>query len=384
MNKNRRIIIDGEVLTAKHSSGIGHYTLELLKKIDDIADSNSNLKFFITVYFRNIKIIKSYGFNNIKILPMPFPVRLVNKLKRHNLLPPIDIIYGKAVYIFPNFTSWPLIRKSSKAITFVYDISFERFPQFADPRNQKFLSVEVNKSVKRSDTIATISKFCKKEISDFYNIRNNKIKIYYPSVNQNSFYRRSDSEIESIKRKYDIKGDYILFVGNLEPRKNLKNLLLAYEKTSIDIKKKYSLLLVGARGWQDSEIFETISRLKGESYKIIFPSKYVVDDDLPAIYSGASVFVYPSVYEGFGIPPIEAMACGVPVICANNSSLPEAVDDAAILVNSISIDEISNAITNTLQGGRPNKSLIEYGYKQVDKFSWRESALKLIKDIESL
>lgn len=378
----KTIFIDGEVLVTPHFSGIGHYTLELLRAIDSQLPSHPSLRVKLLIHFRHVDKARSFGFKHIKIVKSPFSLRIANGLKIRGKQPPLDFLFGRGIYLFPNYSSWPLA--FSKNISFIYDLSFEKYPEFAEPRNQAFLSDQVKKSAKRAALIATISENSKQEIHEFYNIPEEKIGIYYPAVDSKFFFKRTAREISNVKKKYAIRGKYILFVGNIEPRKNLKNLLLAYEKLDSKLRKEYSLLLVGAKGWQDEEIFNIIAHLKDAGNKIQYPEGYVEDADLPAIYSGASLFVYPSIYEGFGIPPVEAMACGVPTITSDNSSLPEAVGDGAIKIDALSVGGISRAIDELLSKKALREKLTAAGYQQADKFSWERAAQLLIEDIRKL
>ena len=376
MINKKRLIIDGEVLVMPHFSGIGHYTLELLRAIDTELPSHEDIEASILVHFRHIEAVKRFNFKNIEIIPSPFSLRIANGLKLRSKQPPLDLLFGKGVYLFPNFTSWPLLR--SQSIPIIYDLSYEKYAELAEPRNQKFLSEQVRIAAKRADHIVTISENSKREISSFYHIPPKDITVCYPAVDKSHFYRRSDEEIATVLQTYDLQNKYILFVGNIEPRKNLKNLLLAYEKLPVDVRREYSLLLVGAKGWQDDEIINTIERLRERGDIIQMPSHRVEDADLPAIYSGASVFVYPSIYEGFGIPPLEAMACGVPTVTSDNSSLPEAAGDASKLVDASSIESISAGLLLVLSDDSYQKLLVARGNQQVDKFSWRRAAERLI------
>jgi len=380
--KKLKIFIDGEVLTMPHFSGVGHYTLELVRALDRQLESQRDITVYLGVYFKHIKRAQSFNLKHIKIVPTPFSLRISNGLKIRNKQPPLDLIFGKRVYLFPNFSSWPLAR--SKSLSIVYDLSYEKYPQYAEPRNQAFLSSEVKKTAQRSSRILTISENSKKEIADFYDVPLNSIDVLYPAVDTSLFYRRGAAEIAKVMKRYRLEENYILFVGNIEPRKNLKNLLLAYEKMNEGTKRKHPLVLVGAKGWQDEEIHAIIQRLTKKGDRVIQPSEYVVDENLPALYSGAALFVYPSMYEGFGIPPLEAMACGVPVISSDNSSLPEAVGNAGILVDALSVTGIAKAIESTLSDTRLQKKLLKRGPAQVAKFSWDDSALKLIHAARSL
>lgn len=376
MVKKKRLIIDGEVLVMPHFSGIGHYTLELLRAIDKELNTRHDIEVSVLIHYRHTEKAKQYGFKNIEIIPSPFSLRISNGLKIRNKQPYLDLLFGKGIYIFPNFSSWPLLH--SKSIPIIYDLSYEKYAEFAEPRNQQFLSEQVRKATSRADHIITISENSKQEIASFYHVNPKKIDVCYPAVDRNHFYRQSYEDVTKTLKRYDIKEKYILFVGNIEPRKNLKNLLLAYEKLPVGVRKQHSLLLVGAKGWQDEEIFETIERLQVRGDTIQMPSHRVEDVDLPAIYSGASVFVYPSIYEGFGIPPLEAMACGVPTVVSDNSSLPEATGGASELVDASSVDSISKGINTILTDDKREKNLVALGYQQVDNFSWEMSAKKLI------
>lgn len=375
-NRKTKVFVDAEVLVAEHFSGIGHYCLELFRALDRAIEDRPEIEITLGGYFRRYKKLYSYGFRNITVRRTPFPLRISNGLKIKGLQPYYDLFFGRKIYVFPNYTSWPLL--FSKSVSFIYDLSFEHFPQFVEPNNQKFLSEQVKKTAKRSKKIVTISTNSQREISEFYGISKKSISIIYPGIDQSEFFKWPRDEVAKVKAKYGIHGEYILFVGNLEPRKNLKRLLHAYEKLDPKIRDKYSILLIGASGWLDNEILDTIIRLRVGGSKIQQPIEHVKDKDRPALYSGASLFVYPSVYEGFGIPPLEAMACGVPVVSSNNSSLPEAVGKAAILFDAENIDQLVESINKGLGDSALRKRLVSEGYRQVDKYSWDKEARKLL------
>ena len=376
------VYVDAENLVIDHFSGIGHYTADLLKALDELIADEEGAKMSLLAYFRNIGRLHQYGFRNSRFIRFPFPLRVNNKLKIEGLQPPIDLMYGKQIYLYPNYSSWPMM--FSKSIPFIYDLSFIYHPEFVAGPNQKFLVEQVVKSVKRASKILTISKNSKKEIVEHFKVDPDKVFICYPGVDTREFYRRSKDEIARVKAKYAIFDDYVLFLGNLEPRKNLKGLLEAYAQLSPSVRKQYVLLLVGAKGWNDDEIHRLILKLRLEGNKIIQPVDYVVDEDRPALYSGASAFAYPSHYEGFGIPPIEAMACGTPVVSADNSSLPEAVGDAAIKVSSKDSAALANGLQRILTDRKLADKLVQKGYDQADKFTYKKSAEVLMEQIRSI
>jgi glycosyltransferase involved in cell wall biosynthesis len=383
MSKNKlSIYIDGEVLVLPHFSGIGHYTLEMVKAIDSIAGIDSSLKVTLGVHWRLREKAESFGLKNIRIVPTPFSHRIANALKIRGRQPYLDIFFGKKIYLFPNFSSWPLLY--SKSVPIIYDLSYELYPQFAEPRNQAFLSTQVRLASKRASMIATISENSRQEIAKFYNYPLDKIGVYYPAVDANLFQKKSTGEINAVKAKHGVEGKYILFVGNIEPRKNLKNILLAYEKLPKKLRHEYALLLIGAKGWNDEEITTIAERLRAQGNAIVQPKQYVTDEELPAFYSGATVFVYPSIYEGFGIPPLEAMACGTPTIVSNNSSLPEATGNATFAVDALSVSSLAKALQTVLESPAEQKRLTALGIQQVKLFSWEQSAHKLIDDLRKL
>jgi len=374
-----KVFVDAEVLILSHFSGIGHYTASLLKAVDELLyyDDYSHIKITLGVPRNEKRKLDRFEFANFGVRLTPFGPRHTNGLKSRHWLPPIDLLFGKQIYVFPNYSSWPTW--FSKSIPVIYDLSFIKYPQFGDTRNVEFLTDQVERSVKWSERVITISTNSKNEIHDQFAYPANKIDINYPIIDTRKFYKRSDYEVLSVKAKYGIFDDYILFVGNLEPRKNLISLLKAYELLSPEIQKKYSLLLVGARGWKDGEIHHKIQHMRMNGLRVIQPTDYVIDEDIPALATGASSFAYVSIYEGFGIPPVEAMACGTPVVVSDNSSLPEACGKAASYVNAEDIEQIAKALTHSLTS---KNQYLEAGYEQAMRFNAAKAAKAFIKTIE--
>ena len=380
--KKIKIFVDAEVITLDHFSGIGHYTASLLKALDGLLNKEeySHIKVTLGVPLRKSHKLGRYEFQNFGVRRIPLPARYIFGLKVRGLLPPIDLMFGKQIYLFPNYSSWPTL--FSKSVPIIYDLSFIKFPQFGDTRNMEFLVDQVAKSAKYADQIITISTNSRDEICEEYKVEKSSVSIVYPIIENRSFYRRSIAEIKEVKAKYGVFDSYILYVGNLEPRKNLVTLLAAYEKLPKEIQNKYSLLLVGAKGWKDDEIYKKIQQMRINGLRIVQPVSYVIDEDVPALISGASLFVYVSVYEGFGIPPVEALSCGTPVVSSNNSSLPEACGEVVRYVEAMDADDISKALEEALLKGDKYDPIP--GYKQAAKFDAASAAKKFVEVIENL
>ncbi|HSX36469.1 MAG TPA: glycosyltransferase family 1 protein [Patescibacteria group bacterium] len=302
------------------------------------------------------------------------PARAYHSLKFHNLMPPLDLLYGKGVYIFPNFIRWPLAQAPS--VIAIHDLSMYDYPEYSSPQNLAFMTRHFKRSAEQADLIMAVSEFSKRTLCDRLNIPKEKVIVTYPAVPAH-YYARTDDEVRAAKAKYSIFGKYMIFVSNLEPRKNLEGIIAAYRMLPAKLKQEVSLVLVGGHGWRDDDIRNAITEARLAGDRVIQPG-YVDEDDLPALYTGAEASTYVSHYEGFGIPILEAMACGTPVIGGDNTGMPESAGKAAILVDSQDFDQISHAMHELLTKPALRNKHIEAGLKQVKKFDWQKSAGKLI------
>lgn len=380
-NKKIKVFVEGEVLVLDHFSGIGHYTASLLKEVDNLigTDEYSHISLEIGLPKKLKRKVDRFGYKNFTYRSIPFPPRIINGLKKRRLLPPIDLFYGKKTYVFTHFTSWPTYK--SPQIPIIYDLSFIHFPHYSAEKNQIFLESQTRISAERATRIITISENSKEEISEHYKIDSSRIDKVIPVLDTTKFSPQPDHVKKRVRAKYSLFDDYVLFVGNIEPRKNLVSLLKAYEAMDKKLQEKYSLLLVGAKGWKDGEIYEQISRMKNNGLKVIQPSTYVEDDDLPALFSAASLFAYVSVYEGYGIPPTEAMACGTAVISSDNSSLPEAVGGASFMVDALDVAGITKGLEKILSDSKVRDDLAKRGLARVKKLRAEDSARSFLKSI---
>ena len=390
--RKKKIYFECSALVADHFSGVGHYVKGIAQAWDNyialpehsLLQSQQKSRFNTVLFASKNRMnrLTKFRIEHMTKKSILLPARIIHKLLDKGVLPPLDLWFGRGTYFFTNFSRYPLFK--SKSATVIYDISYEIVPQYADANNARYLSKIVRQAVSKSDLIITISNYTKKELVDFYNLNPKNVIVAYPAVDRSHFYKRSEWEIDKVKRKYSLPDNYILFVGNIEPRKNISLLIDAYTKLPKEYSDKHPLLLVGANGWLSEKIFEKLDKAEKNGYKIIRPNSYVDDSDIPAVYSGAFMLVYPSHYEGFGMPPLEAMSCGVPVVVSDNTSLPEVVGEAGILVKSTDQKGILDAMVKIMSEDSLRKSLIQKGYEQTKKFSWDASAQKIYKALLEL
>jgi alpha-1,3-rhamnosyl/mannosyltransferase len=376
------IAVEGLSLAREHFSGVGHYALGISKGLEKIAELDSSVELKVTIPFRMVDGLNRHGLSSYKLVKLPVLNRLVPRLLNKGLMPPVDLFTRRSVLFFPDFVIFPTI--FAKRIVVIHDLSFELVPEFVDSGNAKFLSRHVASAVKKADVVIGVSDFTSRSIVEHYGVPRNKVQTIPNGVEREHFYKRSKEEVEYVKAKYGINGDYIMFLGNLEPRKNLSGLIKAYKLLPKKITDQYALLLVGASGWLNSELFRDIQKARIEGFKIIRPEEYVDDLDTPAVYSGAACFVYPSHYEGFGIPVIEAMACGVPVVAANNSAISEVATGAAVMVDNNSPSSIAKGIEEVLSKEDLRKNLIMEGLKRAESYNWIDSARKLVEIVKKV
>jgi glycosyltransferase involved in cell wall biosynthesis len=314
--------------------------------------------------------------NYIKINPIKIDFKYFlwhQKLPLKNELRKFDIIHNP--YQFPIILNF-----KQKYIVTIHDLIQILFPN----ENQKIVYIcqkmMFPKIVQSIDKIISDSHHTKQDIIKHFKIPEDKIKVIHLAASEN--YRPlNEKEIINIKQKYNLNYPFILYVGTLEPRKNIPTLLKALYK----LKKqgiKHKLVITGKKGWKYKSIFETIDKLNLQK-DVIFTG-YVPDEDLPALYNAADLFVYPSLYEGFGLPPLEAMQCGTPVITSNTSSLPEVVGDAGIMVNPYDVDELANKMYEVLTNDGLREELSKKGLERAKLFSWKKCAEEHLKVYEEV
>jgi len=352
---------------AVRASGISNYTKNILLNLLNIDTGNKYFLYALKDFdfpmgIKRVAIsgrnVPSYG-NTIWLF-----TKGVWLMKKDD----IDIFWGTR-QMLP-----PYLPKGIKKILTIYDLVWHYFPETMDRYNLLVQKALFGRSVRSADHIIVISKATKDSLIGVMKVPEDKITIAYPA-SDGFIPLDKESSSEYISKKYGASRNYILTVSTVEPRKNLITLLRAFSEVR-DL--GYQLLIAGASGWKTSNIFKEYESLDFTEKEVKFLG-FVSNEDMNKLYSGAEVFVFPSIYEGFGIPPLEAMASGTPVIASNSSSIPEVVGSAGVLLDPLNVDEWAVAIKNLLGDRQMRKHLIDEGLKQAGNFSWLESAKKTLE-----
>lgn len=360
-------------------TGVATYTKNLVDSLLEIDKENEyvlfgsslRLKHFLDNYHTTYSSQSEARFYQIPPAVFEF---LWNRLH----IVPIERFTGK-LDVF-HTSDWLEPPARCPKVTTIHDLAIFKYPESFTPFGGHDIVQNLKRKLKwvkkESDLVITVSQNSKKDIVEILGIPEEKIRVVYEACNT-EFTKKSTEDTEKIKKKYGIEGDYILAVGTREPRKNLERVIEAFSAVSGQ-GLAVSLVIAGKPGWGENQSSIINSQ---SSIKVL---GYVPHDELPALYSGARVFVYPSLYEGFGLPVLEAMNCGCPVVTSNVSSLPEVAGDAAVLVNPESVDEIAQGIKMVIHDKKTRDAWIRRGFKRAKEFSWRRAAKETLAVYEEL
>ena len=371
-----RIAIDLIPIIGKEA-GLQRYAQQLVEGIADF-DKKNKYVLLLNEKVYNLLAVRQDNFTNVKVKTPPkihFFWEQVY-LPLHTLFKNFDVLH------FPISAPLYFQLSSTKSIVTVHDLTFILYPKTMTKISRFYWSFFMKRGIKTAKRIIAVSKNTKDDLIKYYNIPEEKVKIIPEALTRNFSASLMAGNFQSIKGRYALPEKYLLYVGTLEPRKNIKRLLQAFRKAKNNKKFRHKLVIVGKKGWLFSEIFETVKNLRLEN-DVVFAG-FVPDEDLPGIYSGAEIFVFPSLYEGFGLPLLEAMSYGVPVLTSNSSSLPEVVGDAGILVNPEDTDDIANGILRLVEDRSLRNQLKEKGLQQAQKFSLERMTKETLEVYEEI
>lgn len=318
VTKKKSLYFDATPLIEKHVSGVGKVLQETLKALDTVHFSDK-YNLYIFVPFNEAKKARNLGYKHIKLKLLPYPHKFFSLFTRLRWAPPIDIFLGRGTYVFENFRNCTLL--FSKSITYIHDVAFKVYPQYIQERNLAYLSKYIPLWISRTDKVIAVSSSAREEIERELDVRN--VAVIPNAVNTTDFYPRTKPEITRVLNKWNIPPEYMIFIGNIEPRKNLVNTIRAFCVYVKNTGSNEALVLIGGGGWRNEEILAEIEKARNQGVEVIRPDGYVPDDDLPALITGASALLQLSWHEGFGLPVLQALACGTPVAASNITPLHE-------------------------------------------------------------
>lgn len=363
--------IDGNEANVQNKVGISEYAYELLLEFYKLSSKRNDLKF--SIYLKDLPrndMPSANSYWDYKIVgPKKFWTRFGLPLALFIKSDKPDIFFSPTHYR-PKFAGIPT------AIS-IMDLSFLHFPDLFIKKDLYQLTNWTKESAKKAKTIFTISKASRDDIIKSYSLSEAKVKVTYLGIKPDL--SKKTLNMDALDKKFGIKGKYILFVGTLQPRKNIIKLVETLSKLK---DKDINLVIAGKKGWLYDEIIASPSKYNvKERVKFL---DFVSNEDLPSLYKNALCFVLPSLYEGFGLPVLEAMKYGCPVLASNVSSLPEAGGDAALYFNPEDADDMTEKLEKVVSDAQLRQDMVKKGYNQIKKFSWEKTAKETLEVLEDL
>lgn len=365
-----RIVIEADAIVAERMSGIGHATLEIIRSLGKLAEITSD-KIVIVIPYGTKNRLNKYNLpDNIVVRQLPPLYKYVNyALTRTSLPIPMDFLYGRGIYIFPNYKTWYVL--FSRSFTFVHDVAFKIMPDVTHPKNLAYLEANFARWLKRADVIIAISDQTAADIKMYYPEYLSKVKKIYLGVDRQVYLPRTRQEVKSVIKKYGIGEDYFVYVGNIEPRKNLATILDAYKLYCDQFGHAVQMVIIGGDGWKNQHIVDKIQQLKREGYDIYRPSRYVEDDDLPAVYSGCIALIHIALYEGYGLSLVQAQSCGAAVVASDLAVFKETLNPRGVIY----VDPTDSArLARAMQDVKKIRGKVDINVRH----TWEETAKSLI------
>ncbi|PKO23222.1 MAG: glycosyltransferase family 1 protein [Chloroflexi bacterium HGW-Chloroflexi-1] len=367
--------IDASRATLAHRTGTETYSLRLIEALLRL-DSGHRFRLYTNGTPPAGLFWDDVAPSGGEVRSIPFPrlwthLRLSAEMLRY----PPDVLFVPAHVL-------PLIHPRRSVAT-VHDVGYLFYPEAHHPADRRYLDWSTGWNARRSAAVLADSAATKADLVRAYGVDPGGVHVVYLGRDAALAPVRDADALARVRARYGIGERYLLYVGTLQPRKNLARLVDAFAPLAGDpALDGVQLVLAGKRGWLDDDLAPRVARL-GLSERVRFPG-YVADADLPALLSGARAFVFPSLYEGFGIPVLEAQSCGVPVMTSNNSSLPEVAGDAALLVDPHDVDAIAEAMCRLVTDDALRAELVRRGFENVKRFSWEKCARETLEVLEGV
>lgn len=362
------------------TAGIGRYTRELIRALFAL-DSDHTYTLFYASQKRLEPPFDALP-RGVRLRRLPFHDRWLARIWHKLQLPiPVELITGRIdLFHSPDFTLPPTLPRTRTLLT-VHDLSFMRDPDSAVPALRRFLEKAVSRSVARAQRVLADSQATKDDLVSLFGTPSEKIEVLLSGVDTRFQPIQNPTALAAVRAKYNLGNDLlVLSVGTIQPRKNYTRLIQAFAQVVAQWdsaqRGQLTLVIAGGKGWMFDAIFAEVTRL-GLEGRVKFTG-FVDDVDLPALYSASTLFVYPSLYEGFGLPVLEAMACGIPTIASNLSSIPEVVGSAGLLIDPLDINAIAAAIIVLLKDMSARDVYRQAGIQRAAHFTWEAAAKQLL------
>lgn len=374
-----KIGIDANPLLTDGAGGIEVYLEELVRRMSRLDPRHEFRLFFNFGRGRHQGIVDRFDGPGVRPRVCRVPRRIMSVLQWHAGFP-VDWLVGRVdVMFYPSFVALP--QRRGRVVVTVHDLIPLTHPEFCEPHHVREFKLRVPPSVKRADTVIVVSSYTGQLVQDWFGIAPGRIRCIPNGVHERYRPPEDPGVPAAVAARYGIRGPYLLFVGTMEPRKNLVRVIEAFGCMHRKGFRDLSLVLAGKEFWGASAIRAAIERLGGQG-RVLTPG-YVAAEDLPALYSGATAFLFPSMVEGFGIPPLEAMACGCPVLTSATPALQEVVGDAAITVDPTDADAIAEGLCRLAEDSALRKALRSRGYCRAKEFSWDRTAAETLAALEA-
>ena len=360
----------------RQGAGIGRYTRGLVRALAERDGTNQY------VLFSAGCPAEANWPPNFSLRSLPLTDRHLAIIWQRLRLPlPVDLLTGRIdIYHSPDFVLPPVRR--AKTVLTVHDLSFLRYPQCSSAPLLAYLMDAVPRSVRRADVILADSRSTQEDLVELLGVDPGRIRVVHAGVEERFVPLEDETEAKRVSGRYGITRPFILGLGTLQPRKNFVRLIRAYALLRQRYDLPHQLVIGGGRGWLYEEIDDAIRSLHLEGDVLLIG--FVGDSDLPALYRAADVFAFPSLYEGFGLPVLEAMGCGTPVVTSAVSSLPEVAGDAALLIDPRDESALAEAMARVYRDPTLRQEMVERGRGRVGAFSWRRCAEKVLEALEAV
>ncbi|MBK9710045.1 MAG: glycosyltransferase family 4 protein [Kouleothrix sp.] len=366
---------------AWQGAGIGRYTRELVRAMVAQGGEHRYTLFYAAGGIERdspyLAELRQLCADHPAVRPVSIPLtprRLTQIWQRLRVPLPVELFTGALDLVHaPDFVLPPT---RARTLLTVHDLAFIRHPECFVPSMVRYLSSAVPRALRRADAVLADSEATRQDLVDLLAADAARISVVYPGVGAR-FCPLPAAQTEPVRQRLGLPARFLLFVSTIEPRKNLARLIEAFGLVARRTDGGLHLVIAGRRGWLYQDVFATIERLQlGDCVRVL---DFVHDNDLPALYNLAWAFAYPSIYEGFGLPALEAMACGTPVVTAENSSLPEVVGDAAVLVAADDVDSIAAGVARVVGDETLRARLQRAGPERARRFTWEQAARRVLE-----